>query len=135
MSGIQRHGCIEERTGVVDLALARVDGLEQLIHLFVAHLLAQIREDCSKLASCLKPDSTFPTVTELSHANVASHVLVKDLEATTILFWFAWVAEAARTVEDFLEGFKVDYTSVISTRSANRNLVCIHSPPTLCSKS
>jgi hypothetical protein len=36
----------EEHTNVVDLAAAGVDGLEQLVDLVVAHLLAQVGQDC-----------------------------------------------------------------------------------------
>lgn len=33
-------------TNIVDLAAAGVDGLEKLINLVVAHLLAQVGQDC-----------------------------------------------------------------------------------------
>jgi len=74
-------------THVVDLSTAGVNGLEQLIHLVIAHLLAKICEDVSKLTNTDK----------------SGHLLVEDLETTAVLFWLARVAEAARSVEDFLE--------------------------------
>lgn len=79
-------------THVVDLSTAGVNSLEQLIHLIVAHLLAKIRQD----------------VSELTDTDETSHLLVKDLEAAAVLFWLAWVAETARSVQDLLEGVKVD---------------------------
>ncbi len=48
------------------------------------------------------------TVSQLANANEARHVLVEHLEAAAVLFRLAWVAEAARAVQDSLEGLKVD---------------------------
>ena len=86
------RGSNHPRTRVVDLARARVDGLEQLVDLLVRHLLAQVGED----------------VLELADADEARHVLVKDLEAAAVLLGLAGVAEAARPVEEALEGLEVD---------------------------
>ena len=52
------------------------------------------------------------TISELSNADETSHILVKDLEASTILFRFTWIPETARSVQDFGEGFEVNYTLV-----------------------
>lgn len=79
-------------THVVQLPTASIHRLEQLIHLIITHLLPQIRQN----------------VSELSHANEAREVLVKDLEATTILLWLAGVAETAGSVENAGEGVEVD---------------------------
>jgi len=79
-------------THVVQLPTARVHSLQQLIHLIITHLLPQVRED----------------IPELSHADEAREVLVEDLEAAAVFFGLAGIAEAAGTVEDLLEGIKVD---------------------------
>jgi len=84
-----------DEVGVIDLAAAGVDRLEQLIDLLVAHLLAKVCED----------------VSQLSHANEARHILVKDLEAAAIFFWLAGVAEPAWAVKDFLKGIEVEITT------------------------
>lgn len=78
--------------GVIDLATRRVDGLEQLVDLVIAHLLAQIGQDVAQLAD----------------ADEARHVLVEDLEAAAVFLRFARVAEAAGPVEDLGEGFEID---------------------------
>ena len=38
-------------TGVVDLPAARIHCLQQLVHLLVAHLLPEIRQDCNPSVS------------------------------------------------------------------------------------
>ncbi len=81
-----------DKLRVVDLPARRVDRLEQLVHLVVAHLLAQVREDVAQLAD----------------ADEARHVLVEDLEAAAVLLRLARVAEAAGPVEDLGEGFEID---------------------------
>lgn len=48
------------------------------------------------------------TISQLADANETRHVLVEDLEAATVLFWLAGVAEAAWAVEDLGEGLEVD---------------------------
>lgn len=78
--------------GVVDLAGASVDSLEQLVDLLLGHLLAQVGQD----------------VLELTDANKACHVLVEDLEAAAVLVGLAGVAEAAGAVEHALERLEVD---------------------------
>lgn len=78
--------------GIIDLATGRVDGLEQLVDLVIAHLLAQIGQDVAQLAD----------------ADEARHVLVEDLEAAAVFFRLARVAEAAGPVEDLGEGFEID---------------------------
>lgn len=40
-----------KRTRVVDFTAARINCLQQLIHLFVAHLLAEVRQDCAHRVS------------------------------------------------------------------------------------
>lgn len=81
-----------DQVGVVDLARRGVDGLEQLIHLLVGHLLAKVGQD----------------VAQLAHADEAGHVLVEDLEAATVFFRLPRVAEAAGAVEDLAERVEVD---------------------------
>ena len=78
---------------IVQLAGAGIDGFQQLVHLLIAHLLAQVRED----------------VAELAHADEARQVLVEDLEPPAVVFGFAGVAEAAWTVQDLGEGVEVDW--------------------------
>lgn len=84
--------CRLSLTSVRNLAAAGVDGLEQLVDLVVAHLLAQIRQDVAQL-----PD-----------ADEARPVLVKHLEAAAVLVNVARVAEAAGAVEDLAESVEVD---------------------------
>lgn len=84
---------MERLTPVVDLVIARVNrALEQLIHLLLAHLLAQIRQN----------------VLDLALSDKARPVLVEDLEATDVLFNVKGLAEAAGAVQDLGEGLKVD---------------------------
>jgi hypothetical protein len=49
------------------------------------------------------------TVSQLSDADEAGHVLVEDLETAAVFLWLAWVAEATRSIQDAAEGVKVDY--------------------------
>ena len=49
------------------------------------------------------------TVPQLADANEARHVLVKHLEASAVLFGLAGVAEAARPIENLLEGLEVNW--------------------------
>ena len=92
---IAHIGCRSSKgvhTGIVDLSGRRVDRLEQLIHLVVRHLLAQVRQD----------------VLQLTDTNKARHVLIEYLETPAVFLGFAGVAEAARPVEYALEGLEVD---------------------------
>lgn len=77
---------------VVDLPTARINRLEQLVHLVITHLLAKVREDIS----------------QLTDTDEACHVLVKDLESAAVLFGLAGISEASGAVEDFAEGVEVD---------------------------
>jgi hypothetical protein len=79
-------------TCVVHLPGAGVDSLEQLVHLLFRHLFAQVRQD----------------VFELADTDEARHVLVKHLETAAVFLGLAGVAEAARPVENALEGLEVD---------------------------
>ena len=72
---------------IVDLSRTRINSLQQLIHLLITHLLPQIRQD----------------VPQLPHADKAAHVLVEHLKPSAVLFWFAWIAEAAGSIEDLAE--------------------------------
>ena len=81
-----------DQLGIIDFAGGGIHRFEQLIHLVVTHLLPKIRQD----------------VAQLTDPNIAGHVLVKNLEATTILFWLAWVAKTVRSVKHLGEGFKID---------------------------
>jgi hypothetical protein len=38
-------GLTDQHTRVVDLATARINSLQQLIDFFIAHLLAEVRQD------------------------------------------------------------------------------------------
>jgi hypothetical protein len=67
---------------IIDFSRRRIDSFEQLIHLLVAHLLAQIRQDIS----------------QLSDTNETCHVLIEDLEAAAVFFGFAGIAEATGTI-------------------------------------
>ena len=88
---------------IVQLPTARIHGLQQLIHLLVTHLFAQVGEDIAKLA----------------HADEARELFVEDLEAAAVFFRLAGVAEAVGAVEEFGEGFEVDcFTFIISILSA-----------------
>lgn len=88
---VGKHSADELR--VVDLAVGGVDSLEQLVHLLLRHLLAEVGED----------------VLELADADVACHVLVEHLEPAAVFFGLAGVAEAAWAVENALEGLEVDW--------------------------
>lgn len=81
-----------DQLGVVNLARASIDCLQELIHLLLGHLLAQVGQD----------------VLELTNANKASHVLVEDLETAAVFVRLAWIAEAAGTVEYALKCLEVD---------------------------
>lgn len=100
--------------GVVDLARAGVNRLEKLVDFFIAHLLAQIRQDCKRNVSryplifYMVRSQGLPTVTQLADSNETRQVLVKDLETTAVFLRLARVAETTGTVEDFGEGFEVD---------------------------
>lgn len=99
------HGTLRAvRTPVVNLIIARVNrALEQLIHLLLAHLLSQIRQD----------------VLDLAFANEARPVLVKHLEATDVFLDVERFAEATGAVEDFGEGLEIDcsHVSVVALHS------------------
>lgn len=77
---------------------ARINGLEQLIHLLLGHLLAEIRQD----------------VLELADADKACHILVEHLEAAAVLLGLAGVTEATWPVENALEGLEVDCLGIPS---------------------
>lgn len=79
-------------THIIQLSTTCIHGFQQLIDLFVAHLLAQVGQD----------------IAELAHADEAREVLVEDLEATAVLLGLAGVAEAAGAVEHAGEGVEVD---------------------------
>jgi hypothetical protein len=80
------------QVSVVDFTRTRIDGLQQLIHLLIAHLLAQIRQD----------------VSQLPHADETSHVLVEDLETSAVFFGLARVFETAGSVEDLAKRVEVN---------------------------
>lgn len=67
--------------------------LEQLLHLLLTHLLAQIRQNVLDLALSDEPRA----------------VLVEHLEPPDVLFDVEGLAEAAGAVEDLGEGVEVDY--------------------------
>jgi len=78
---------------IVDLTTAGVNGLQELIDFFVAHLLAQIGQN----------------VPQLAYANETSHVFIENLKATTVFFGFPGVSETARSIEDFAERIEVNW--------------------------
>lgn len=91
-------------TNVVDLTTAGVNGLEQLINLIVAHLLAQVGQDCVCVSLLFLAIVVFRgsrTVSELTDTNEASHVLVEDLETAAVLLGLTRVTETTSAVEDF----------------------------------
>lgn len=90
-----------KHTSVVDLARASVHGLEELVHLVVRHLLAEVCQD----------------ILELADADEARHVLVKHLEAAAVLFGLAGLTEAAGAVQDALERLKVDCRLLVAILS------------------
>lgn len=92
-----------DQLSVVNLARAGIDRLQQLVHLLLRHLLAQVGQD----------------VLELTDADKASHVLVEDLEAAAVLVGLAWVAEAAGAIEDALECLEVEVTANALLQIAN----------------
>lgn len=104
---VKKGRSLEEwHTNVVDLAAAGVNGLEQLVDLIVAHLLAQVGQDWRDMSvTSSLGESTFGgaghTVSELTDTDEASHVLVKDLETTAVLLRLTGVAETTSAVEDF----------------------------------
>lgn len=74
-----------EHTPVIDLIVASINSaLEQLVDLLLAHLLAQVGEN----------------VFDLTLADKAAAILVKDLKAADVLLNVKGFAEAARAVED-----------------------------------
>lgn len=77
---------------IIDLSRARIHRLEQLVNLFIRHLLAQIRQD----------------VPQLAHANEARHILVEDLEPAAVVRRVVEVAEPARAVEDAAKGVEIN---------------------------
>lgn len=48
------------------------------------------------------------TVSQLSDTNKSSHILIKDLESTTVLLRLAGLTETTGAVEDFQEGVEVN---------------------------
>ena len=81
-----------DKVHVVDFSTAGIDCLEQLIHLLVAHLLAQICQD----------------VSQLTYTDEAGHVFVEYLEAAAVFFRLARISETAGSVKDFAERIEVD---------------------------
>lgn len=93
------------RTSVVDLAGAGVYGLEELVHLLLGHLLAQVGQD----------------VLDLADADETRHVLVEHLEATAVFLGLAGIAEAAGAVQDALEGLEIDCATAKSAAALHPN--------------
>jgi hypothetical protein len=88
-----QHLSQNKRTSVINLIIPRINrALEQLFDLLLGHLLAQVRQD----------------ILDLSLADEARSVLVKDLEPPDVLLNVKGLAETARSVQDLGEGFKVD---------------------------
>lgn len=116
-----------DQIGIVDLAGASIDSLEQLIDFVIGHFLAEVGEDCSRgegvSRHSIVPDETKMkgnhTVAQLSHTNEPRHILIKHLETTTILLRLTGIAETTRTVENLQEGIEIDCTETsISARSS-----------------
>lgn len=114
---LYRAGVGARHTGVVDLARASVNRLQELVNLFIRHLLAQVGEDCrchqsvnrSRSSNALSLSTR--TVTKLSHTNKPRQVLVENLESLAVFLWLAGIAEATGAVQDLLEGLKVNCQS------------------------
>jgi hypothetical protein len=102
------------RTCVVYLATACVNSLEQLVNLIVRHLLAQVCKDYPPLApffsrqSYTKQKASKLTISQLSNPNKTGHVLVKNLEAPTILLWLTGIPESAGPIQDAGESIEVE---------------------------
>jgi len=77
----------KKNTCIIDLARAGVYSLEQFVHFFLGHLLAQVCQDIFQLAD----------------TNEACHVLIKHLETSAVFLRLAGVTEATRAVQDALE--------------------------------
>ena len=78
---------------IIHLIPSRIHrALKQLLHLLLAHLLAQVRQN----------------VLDLALSDEARAVFVEDLEPPDVLFDVEGLAEAAGAVEDFGEGVEVD---------------------------
>jgi hypothetical protein len=81
------------RTSIIDLPIAAVHrALEQLLDLFLTHLLAQIRQN----------------VLDLALADKTTPILVEDLEPPDVLFDVERLAETAGAVEYLGKGLEVD---------------------------
>lgn len=88
---LSRVNC--KRTSVVNLIVPTINrALEQLVDLLLGHLLAQVGQD----------------VLDLSLSDESRPVLVEDLEPADVLFNVKGLAEAAGSIQDLGEGFKVD---------------------------
>jgi hypothetical protein len=87
----------EERTVIVDLAGGRVQRFQKFINLLVRHLLSQVRQD----------------VLQLADANEPRVILVEDLETTGVFLYLTGFAEAARSVQNALEGLEVDLGELV----------------------
>lgn len=99
-------------TGVIDLPAARVNRLQKFVHLFVAHLLAEVREDYwkSRLAEFMGYWWTgrARTVSKLADTDETRHIFIEDLKSAAVLFRFTRITKPARSIEDFREGVEVD---------------------------
>lgn len=81
------------KLNVVNIAVARnVNSLEQLVYLAIAQLLAQRRQNVSKLTD----------------TDISSLVLVKDLESANVVLWLAKRLESVGAVNDLGKGVKVE---------------------------
>lgn len=60
------------------------------------------------LPSACKWSGATRTVAELSDTNKSSHILIKDLESTTVLLRLTGLTETTGAVEDFQEGVEVN---------------------------
>lgn len=81
------------RTSIIYFAATSIHSLQQLIHLFVAHLLPQIGQN----------------IPQLANTNEARHVFIEYLEASAVFLRLARIAESAWSIENFGEGLEVNY--------------------------
>lgn len=62
----------------------------------------------TSLPSASKLSGAKHTVAQLSYTNKSGHILIKDLESTTVLLRLTGLTETTGAVEDFQEGVEVN---------------------------
>lgn len=94
---------------VINLATTRIHSLQQLIHLIIRHLLAEIRENYPDQPHASKSRNQEKlTIPQLRHANHARELLVKHLKAPRVFLWISRVSETAWSVQHGAKGIVVE---------------------------